>query len=237
MGTTAEFAITAALMGDPVRAQILGALMDGRALTASELTRIAGVAPQTASGHLARLADGGLISATKLGRFRYFRISSPSVAHVIEHLWALSGELASIRDGLRSIHVGPRDPRLRLVRTCYDHLAGSLAVEMADSMIERGYLEMSLDGAILSEHGLMFLRDLGCDLDGSQSRATRVFCLPCLDWSERKPHLSGAVGAALCRACFDRHWLKRVDDGRVVSITPAGAKALKSAFPLKAARP
>lgn len=232
MESTSNFAITAALMGDPVRAQMLAALMDGRALTSSELARGAGVTPQTASGHLFKLADGGLVSVIRQGRCRYYKIASRSVAQAIEHLGSLSGELASNRQKSRPLRVGPRDPQLRLVRTCYDHLAGSVAVRMVDSLTERGFLEMSFEGALLARSGVEFLSRLGVELDGARTRSSHVFCRPCLDWSERRPHLAGEVGAALCRTCFEKGWMRRPTKGRAITLTPAGRRAIDEAFPV-----
>lgn len=234
MGSTTDFAAIAALMGDPARAAILDALMDGRSLTATELAGCAGVTPQTASSHLAKLHDAGLIGSIHQGRYRYFRITSPSVAQVIEQLWTLSDELRARRLGAKAARVGPRDPQLRFARTCYDHLAGSLAVGIAESLRERGYLELSLEGASLTPDGVAYLRDLGARIE-PQGRATRVFCRPCLDWSERKPHLAGAVGAAICAMCFARGWVRRSTVPRAVAVTPAGRLALDRAFPPAAA--
>jgi DNA-binding transcriptional ArsR family regulator len=232
MASTADFATTAALMGDPVRAQILGALMVGRALTASELACEAGIAPQTASGHLSKLAAGGLIAATQQGRFRYYRIASSSVAQAVEHLWALAGELASPNRNYGNVVLGPRDAQLRTVRTCYDHLAGALAVRMTDSLVDRGLLEMSFDGASLADEGVSFLQAIGVNLSISKASASRVFCRPCLDWSERRLHLAGEVGAALCRTCFEKGWLRRASRGPIVTVTPLGQRAIEDAFPL-----
>lgn len=230
MVSVTDFAAIAALMGDPARAGILEALMDGRSLTASELARSAGVTPQTASGHLAKLHGAGLIAVAQQGRCRYFRIASTAVADVIERLWYLSGELQPTRPGTKQPRIGPRDPALRFARTCYDHLAGALAVRIADSLSERGYLDLSMDGAALSPDGFAYLRHLGACID-PPARATRVFCRPCLDWSERRPHLAGAVGAAICAMCFTRGWIRRSTARRSVTVTPAGQLALTRAFP------
>lgn len=235
MGSTADFSTTAALMGDPVRAQMLGTLMDGRALTASELARGAGVTPQTASGHLLKLTNGGLIALTRQGRCRFYRIASPSVAQAIAHLWALSGELGSLREKVRPLRVGPHDPQQRFLRTCYDHLAGTVAVRMAESLIERGFLEMTFDGALLADTGVQFLRGLGVELDAACARSTHVFCRPCLDWTERRPHMGGEVGAALCRTCFEKGWVRRTTDGRTLTLTPTGRRVIEEAFPLRTA--
>lgn len=234
MGSTTDFAAIAALMGDPARAVILEALMDGRSLTATELARHAGVTPQTASSHLAKLRDAGLIGMLHQGRYRYYRIASPSVAQVIEQLWTLSDELRAARPGTKPARVGPRDPELRFARTCYDHLAGSLAVGIADSLSERGYLDLSFDGASLTPDGVGYLQGLGARI-GSPGRPTRVFCRPCLDWSERRPHLAGAVGAAICALCFTSGWIRRSTVHRAVAVTPAGRLALSRAFPATAA--
>jgi hypothetical protein len=129
--------------------------------------------------------------------------------------------------------VGPRDKALRRVRTCYDHLAGQVAVAMADRMVERAHMELSPDGAALTARGLVFLRALGVDLDRDQTRAQsggRLFCRPCLDWSERKPHIAGAVGAALCQTCLSQGWLRRTEGTRAVTVTSSGELALTAAF-------
>ncbi|MCK8787442.1 ArsR family transcriptional regulator [Roseomonas sp. NAR14] len=239
MLSTAAFAGTAALAGDPARASMLLALMDGRALTATELAGIAGIAPQTASGHLLRLAEGGLLAVERQGRHRYHRLASPAVAAMLEGIMAASAGLDGQAPGRAvAARIGPRDRALRRARTCYDHLAGRLAVAMTDRMVARGQVELSADGGALTGAGDAFLRGLGVDLDSATrrggARSGRVFCRPCLDWSERRPHLAGAVGAALCRACFAHGWLRRLDGTRAVAVTPAGRLALGNAFDLPA---
>jgi DNA-binding transcriptional ArsR family regulator len=229
MGSTTDFAVLAALMGDPARASILDALMDGRALTATELARCAGVAPQTASSHLAKLSGAGLITASQQGRYRYFRISSPAVASIIEQLWTLSDELAAARRSSKPVVVGPRDPALRFARTCYDHLAGSLAVQISDGLVQRGFLELSMEGAALTRPGIDHLVGLGARINPDQARGPGIFCRPCLDWSERRPHLAGAVGAAICTLCFEKGWLGR-SSGRTVTLTPKGRLALRTSL-------
>lgn len=233
MLTTSTFARTASLVGDPARANMLAALMDGRALTASELARQAGVTPQTASGHLGRLVEAGLLAVERQGRHRYHRLASATVAHMLEGIMAASSELIPAPEG-RAIRVGPRDRALRRARTCYDHLAGEVAVSIADRMLERGQIEFSADGGALTEVGTSFLSGLGIDLappgGGRRRPAGRIFCRPCLDWSERRPHVAGAVGAALCRHCFDRGWMRRIEHSRALTITPVGLRALAERF-------
>jgi DNA-binding transcriptional ArsR family regulator len=226
MSSPAEVAGVAALIGDPARAAMLWALMDGRALTAGELASTAGVTPQTASEHLARLVEAGLIAVAPQGRRRYHRLASPAVARLIESLMAFSAPQARTRPV-----VGPRQAALRRARTCYDHLAGEVAVGIADRMQARGQLELSHDGAALTADGEAFLSSLGLDLEAS--RAKRVFCRPCLDWSERRPHLAGAVGAALCALSLERGWFRRSPGGRALEITPRGHSALREAFDLR----
>jgi DNA-binding transcriptional ArsR family regulator len=236
MLSTAAFAGTAALIGDPARANMLAALMDGRALTATELAEVAGISPQTASGHLARLKEAGLLAMERQGRHRYHRLATPAVAQMLESIMSV----AAGADGLRRrppASVGPRDQALRRARTCYDHLAGWVAVAMADRMVQRGQIDLSPDGGALTDGGAAFLRELGVDLEAA-GRATRrggrVFCRPCLDWSERRPHIAGAVGAALCQSCFAQGWIRRADGTRALTITPAGRLALGRAFELEA---
>jgi DNA-binding transcriptional ArsR family regulator len=235
MLTISSFAETAALVGDPARAAMLAALMDGRALTAGELARVAGVAPQTASGHLARLTEAGLLGMERQGRHRYHRLASAAVAAMIESIMAVSAEAASQRGGARRLPVtGPRNRALRRIRTCYDHLAGEVAVAIADRLVESGHVELAPDGGALTESGTAFLAGLGVDLAAAAGRVARrggpLFCRPCLDWSERRPHIAGAVGAAFCTACFGQGWVRRMADTRAVEITPAGQLALGRAF-------
>jgi len=236
MVTTASLAETAALVGDPARANMLAALMDGRALTATELARVAGVTPQTASGHLTRLTEAGFLVMERQGRHRYHRLASPAIAGMLESIMTVAGSLNG-EDGLRkerAVVVGPRDKALRHLRTCYDHLAGQVAVAMADRMTELGFIDFSADGGALTEEGAALLRDLGVDLDGATARSSRrrgqVFCRPCMDWSERRSHIAGSVGTAICRACFSKGWIRRIDGTRAVAITPPGYTALSTAF-------
>lgn len=223
MLNTNNIAQTAALVGDPARANMLAALMDGRALTAAELARVAGVTPQTASGHLARLTEAGLIALERQGRHRYHRLASATVAQMLEGIMATAAILQG-EDRIPLV-VGPRDKALRHARTCYDHLAGELAVAMADRMVARGHVEFSEDGGLLTKDGATFLRKLGAELDPA-----RMFCRPCLDWSERRLHIAGSVGRALCQALIAQGWIRRIDGSRAVSVTPSGRLALRKAF-------
>jgi len=235
MVSTTALAETAALVGDPARANMLAALMDGRALTASELARTASVTPQTASGHLARLTSAGLLAVERQGRHRYHRLASPGVARMLEGIMAVA-EVGPAADRVRRpVVVGPRDLAMRAARTCYDHLAGRLAVAMADAMVEQGHIELSADGGAVTPNGATFLRSLGVDLHAAEDRAAkrgggRVFCRPCLDWSERRPHVAGAVGAALCECCFTLGWVRRIEGTRAVTVTPKGRSGIKQSF-------
>jgi DNA-binding transcriptional ArsR family regulator len=229
MATNASFAEVAALAGDPARAGMLHALMDGRALTASELARAAGITAQTASGHLARLVTAGLLEVSQQGRHRYHRLASPSVARMMESIMQVASESAAAR---KPVVVGPRDQALRAARTCYDHLAGRLGVALADAMIERGHVELASDAGAITDSGAALLSGLGIDLQALAAgrRSQRLFCRPCIDWSERRPHLAGAVGAAICSHCFARGWIRRTEGTRAVSVTPKGRQALRESF-------
>jgi DNA-binding transcriptional ArsR family regulator len=222
MSDSTRIATTAALLGDPARANILAALMDGRALTAKELAYAAHVTPQTASGHLTKLADGGLLTAAKQGRHRYYRLASPLVGQMLEGVMAVSG---------------PEPPRatvwrggeaLRTARTCYDHLAGRLGVALADALTACGHVTLGTDGGEVTEQGRRFLDQFGASPTAEQRG--RVFCRPCLDWSERRPHLAGRVGAALTARCFDLGWIVRQRDTRAVALTRAGVAGFRETF-------
>jgi DNA-binding transcriptional ArsR family regulator len=219
MSDISRMASVAALLGDPARANILTALMDGRALTAKELAFAAHVSPQTASGHLARLTDAKLLAAEKQGRHRYFRLASPLVGQMLESVMAVAGpepRLTSWRGG----------EALRTARTCYDHLAGRLGVALADSLSQAGHVALSPDGGEVTERGHAFL----CDFGAEPVAGKRVFCRPCLDWSERRPHIAGRLGAALATRCLDLGWIERQRDSRAVTITRAGAAGFAERF-------
>lgn len=222
MPTNAALAGIAALIGEPARAAMLAALLDGRALTAGELAAAAGITPQTASGHLARLATGGLLAMERQGRHRYHRLASPEVARVIESLLDLAATAP------RRVSTGPRDAALRQARTCYDHLAGRLGVALADALQARGAIELTPDGGAVTEAGARLLGRFGISLAPTQRG--RLICRPCLDWSERRPHLAGVLGAALCTRCFALGWIRRRAGGRSLEITPIGWQGLAETF-------
>jgi DNA-binding transcriptional ArsR family regulator len=230
MASTAAFAEVAAMAGDPARAAMLQALMGGRALTASELARIAGVAPQTASGHLARMTETGLLAVAKQGRHRYHRLASAGVAHMIEGIMRVASE----QPPRKPLSVGPRDRALRQARTCYDHLAGGLGVALSDALIAAGYAELSAESGVITERGLAFFEQVGVDFAATRERSgtksARLMCRPCLDWSERRPHLAGVVGAALCAHSFAEGFVTRIDGTRALQITPKGLRVYRDKF-------
>jgi DNA-binding transcriptional ArsR family regulator len=223
MDTGPKIAQVAALVGDPARANMLAALMDGRALTASELAYLSGVTPQTASGHLAKLNDAGLLALEKQGRRRYFRLASPLVGRMLE------GLLVVAQDGpARQRNLWRGGETLRHARTCYDHMAGRIAVTIADQLVQRSFILLEEDGGQLTDAGRLFFDEIGVDLRQASKR--RVFCRPCLDWSERRPHLAGEVGAAILRHAFNHNWVERIRDSRALVVTRAGGAGLAHAF-------
>ncbi|MFL5159722.1 MAG: ArsR/SmtB family transcription factor [Microvirga sp.] len=217
-------ASVAALLGDPARANILTALMDGRALTVSELAEAAGVTIQTASGHLSKLDAANLLTAEKQGRHRYFRLSGPDVAQVLEALMGLAQ-----RTGATRVRTGPKDAALRSARVCYDHLAGERGVAMLDGALRRGLIEGGHDLA-LTDKGRVFFADFGIDLSRLE-KGRRPVCRACLDWSERHSHLGGALGAGILSTMIDRKWVRR-DAGRVLTFTCEGVEGFEAAFGL-----
>jgi DNA-binding transcriptional ArsR family regulator len=223
-----DIARIGALIGDPARANILSALMSGKALTATELAAEAGITGQTASSHLKKLMEGGLLAQAKQGRHRYFTLAGPDVGTTLEALMGLAANKGHLRT-----RTGPRDPAMRTARVCYDHLAGDMAVRIYDSLETRGFLTTSTDagGIALTENGEAFLATIGVDLAPLKA-ARRPLCRPCLDWSERRNHLAGAVGAALLSRFQQNKWLRREPDSRVVHISSKGETELTALFPV-----
>ncbi|MSO92740.1 MAG: ArsR family transcriptional regulator [Rhodospirillales bacterium] len=232
MVSNAQFAEVAALAGDPARASMLNALMDGRALTASELANIAGIAPQTASTHLGRLTRAELLAVEKQGRHRYHRLASPAVALMIESIMQVA---LGTNVPVRKLVTGPKDPALRQARICYDHIAGRLGVALADALIAAGHVELASDGGLVTDTGIAFFQRLGVDLGKRGAKGKRILCRPCLDWSERRPHLAGAVGAALCAHSFSAGWIRRIKSTRAVTISPKGQRAFRESFGVRLA--
>ena len=235
MTSIASVAGIAALIGDPTRAGILITLMDGRALTAGELAGAAGVTPATASSHLGRMLDAGLLALEQRGRHRYYRIANASVASLVENMMSLSGELSAIAARCKPVSTGPRDRALRRARLCYDHLAGEVAVGIADSLLTRGQLEFGQDGGAVTGEGVAFLASIGVDFSPDDPTRLRhsAFCRPCLDWSERRPHVGGAIGRALCASFLSNGWIRKPDHGRAVPITTLGRSELNRHFGLQ----
>lgn len=224
MVAAANLVEVAALVGDTARATILAALMGGQSLTASELAFLARISRPTASEHLAKLVDARLIEIRKQGRYNYYRIASPLVARMLESIITVAALEVPSRYQPRSI----QDDELRFARTCYDHLAGYVGVSVTDALVANGHLILNEEGGEVTESGTAFLNGFGVNLTGSRRR--RVFCRPCLDWSERRYHLAGLVGAEIWRRCLELGWLMRQRDTRALRVTAAGLDHLSETF-------
>lgn len=215
-----DLAAVAALLADPTRATFCLALLDGRAWTASELARHARVAASTTTEHLNRLVTGGILVQERQGRHRYVRLAGPDTAELVENLAAMAPRSAA---PVRSLSAAGRRAALARARTCYDHLAGALGVAITDAMTDRDLLGWN-SGLALTDAGAEWLAELGVTVPaGTRRPAVRS----CLDWTERRPHLAGAVGAALCGHAFDAGWITRIGTTRAVALTPAGHDALR----------
>jgi DNA-binding transcriptional ArsR family regulator len=216
----------AALIGDHARAEILTALMTGQALTATELAQVAGVTKQTASAHLGKLLEAQLLAVAVQGRHRYFRLADRDVAQLLESLMGVAYRVGAVR-----VRSSPREPALRKARVCYDHLAGELGVLVFDSLEQRRYLRNGTEGPELTGPGRKFCTNLGIDLEALK-RQRRPLCRPCLDWSVRRHHLAGSVGAALFSRCLEFGWARRAKGSRVVNFSATGERALRAQFRL-----
>ena len=228
MTTVNALSEVAALMGDPARAAVLSLLLDGRAHTASDLAVSAGITAQTASGHLGRMVEGQLLAVRAEGRNRFYRLASPDVANAIEALMALAGARAAPASKSAAWRC---DPDLRFCRTCYDHLAGQVGIAVTDALTRGGHIEP--EGPRnwrLTATGEAFCSRLGVDLPAARRAGNRHFARQCLDWSERRPHISGALGAAIADTFFRRGWAEKLRRSRTVRLTDPGRRALTREF-------
>lgn len=221
-----DISLIGSLVGDPARANMLAALMGGHALTATELAAACGVTPQTASSHLAKLEAGGLLRQRKQGRHRYFALSGDDVGHMLENMMGL----AASRGHLRT-RTGPRDPALRKARICYDHLAGDMGVRLLDSLLYQEFVRETEIDLGLTEAGRQSMTAFGIDVDALDKRR-RPVCKPCLDWSSRRSHIAGGLGAALFTRITDLGWARRIKETRVIAFTPKGESSFLKTFPV-----
>jgi DNA-binding transcriptional ArsR family regulator len=222
-----DIAMVASLVGDPARSNMLTALMSGRALTASELAQEAGITPQTASSHLAKLEAGGLIEPEKQGRHRYYRLTGEDVAGVLEGLARLAARAGHMR-----VRTGPKDPALRRARICYDHLAGDFGVQMLDSLKRQRLIRQSKETMELTGEGKRFMASaLQINAD-TLEHPRRPVCKACLDWSERRHHLAGTLGAAIMTRFSELKWAARdpTPGSRVVNFSRTGEKRFAALF-------
>jgi DNA-binding transcriptional ArsR family regulator len=219
-----DIARIANLVGDPARANMLTALMGGTALTASELAMEAGVTLPTASSHLAKLMDGGLLTVVSQGRHRYYGLATPQVAAMIE---AITGVAAAV--GPQRVRPGPREATMREARVCYDHLAGERAVTMFDSLVARGVLAEENGEIGLGKAGRGFFEAVGIDTAGL-SKGRRPLCRACLDWSARRSHLAGALGAAILDKIIMEKWARRDPESRAIIFSPKGRQTFAETF-------
>ena len=214
----ADISSLAALISDPARGQILLALLRGRALPATELAQRAGITCQTASSHLAKLAEAGLLRVMPQGRHRYYRLANARIAELLESM----ARLAPLKETCRH---EPRNP-IQIARTCYNHLAGSLGVSITDAIVARGFLRAVGRDYQLTRKGAQWFGELGIDT-AALRKSGRVFARQCLDWSERRNHLAGALGSALAEHLFDHGWIERVRESRAARLTELGRRELK----------
>lgn len=214
----------AALIGDPARANILTALMSGKALTATELASEAGVTVQTTSSHLAKLEGAAMISCRKSGRHKYFTLGSDDVGHALEALMGLAAGTGHLRT-----RTGPKDAALREARVCYNHLAGAKGIALYQGLLTRGVIVEVGDDVDLTDAGADWLQGFGVNLEGLK-RSKTPLCRSCLDWSARQTHLAGSVGRALLTQMQEKGWAERIEGTRIVRFSKMGETAFAETF-------
>ncbi|MED4911543.1 helix-turn-helix domain-containing protein [Brevibacillus centrosporus] len=224
MSSVPNIGEVASLIGEPSRVAMLLSLLGGKSLPASELARAARITPQTASSHLAKLVEGGLLVNESYGRHRYYRLTNAEVAHALEALLAI----ATPRP-IRSLRESDQVRAMRFARTCYDHLAGEVGVALTDQLLSLQMIKEADQEFVLTETGRQKLQSLGVDVEFSP-KSRRRFARPCLDWSERRHHLAGVLGASLTNRLFDLGWIERLPEGRAIRLTPAGIAGLYEQF-------
>lgn len=219
-----DITLLGSLIGDPARANMLTALLSGKALTASELAAEAGISAQTASSHLSKMQSGGLLIQRKQGRHRYFALADDDVGSLLEAMMGLAAKKGHLRT-----RTGPKDPALRRARVCYNHLAGDLGVRMMDSLLAKSLLTPENEGLGLTLEGRRFFEGFAIDL-GPLEKLRRPLCKSCLDWSNRRSHLAGSLGSALLTRFYDLGWARRVENSRIVSFNTPGEKEFMRMF-------
>ncbi|MEP6765067.1 MAG: helix-turn-helix domain-containing protein [Gemmatimonadaceae bacterium] len=224
MQTGPDIARIAALIGDRARAAMLLCLMDGRAFTATELSRAAQITKQTASSHLAKMVDAQLIVANSVGRHRYFALADHEVAGALEQLITLAHRIDAVK-----VKTGPTDEIARKARVCYDHLAGEIAVGLFDSLKAQRLIRVTGNSIALTEHGALYLQSRAIDI-AALKQSRRPLCLACLDWSVRRHHMAGEIGAAILDHCLKHEWARRRKGSRAVIFSAIGERALRKQF-------
>jgi len=224
MGINPNMAEIGSLLGETSRATMLASMMDGRFHTASELAYMAAIKPQTASFHLSKLVEGQLVRVEKQGRHRYFQLAGEEIAQLLESFLAISPP-----PEVRSLKQSSQMKLLQDARTCYDHLAGKLGVQLAESLLNAGFLKLVEKQFLITEEGAQFFTDFGLDLDDLK-RKRRSFSHACLDWSERRYHLAGALGEGMLTHFLSLGWVTRVPSIRAIKVTEKGRAGFKEVF-------
>jgi DNA-binding transcriptional ArsR family regulator len=224
MNTSPNIASVAALISEPSRAAILTALLDGRLHPASSLAYIAGISPQTTSFHLKKMVEADVIKVDQQGRHRYYGLKDHEVASVLETFLSIAPKIE-----MKSFRQVTQDKAVRYARTCYDHLAGSLGVKMTDSLLRSGCIEEHEETFVLTEQGEELFASLAIDLKAAEKKR-RTYIHKCLDWSERRHHISGALGNALLEKFLELNWIRRLPDTRAIKVTDVGKKKLEAVF-------